>query len=126
MIDTSAIAQGDALRAEIESATAAFLRSGGEVKIVDSLVIKPKPEKPASFNNSTNAEADARSRARGSRNSAKAAGGNTEYHRAIRRRNVEQIVPLLATGMSAAEMSAHIGITPRAINHIIKVEGLRA
>jgi len=70
MIDTSAIAQGDALRAEIDSATAAFLRSGGKVQLLPDSIGKPITVKPAAFNNAGNAEADQRSRKRGARNSA--------------------------------------------------------
>jgi len=70
MIDTSAIARGEPLRAQIESATAAYLNAGGKIQQLPDSIGKPAPVKPAMFNNSCNPEADAKSRARGSRRSA--------------------------------------------------------
>lgn len=70
MIDTSAIAQGDALRAQIDAATAAFLNAGGKIQLLPDSIGKPIEIKPVAFNNSGNLEADQRSRKRGARNSA--------------------------------------------------------
>jgi len=69
MIDTSAIARGEPLRAQIESATAAYLNAGGKIQQLPDSIGKPAPVKPAMFNNSCNPEADAKSRARGNRRS---------------------------------------------------------
>ena len=69
MIDTSAIARGEPLRAQIESATAAYLNAGGKIQLLPDSIGKPAPVKPAMFNNSCNPEADAKSRARGNRRS---------------------------------------------------------
>jgi hypothetical protein len=69
MIDTSAIARGEALRAQIESATAAYLNAGGKIQQLPDSIGKPATVKPAMFNNSCNPEADAKSRARGNRRS---------------------------------------------------------
>ncbi len=68
LIDNHAIAQGEALRAQIDAATAAFLNAGGKIQLLPDSI--GKPIKPALFNNSTSAESDARSRARGIRKSA--------------------------------------------------------
>lgn len=70
MIDTSAIARGEPLRAQIESATAAFLNAGGKIQQLPDSIGKPIEIKPVAFNNSGNLEADQRSRKRGARNSA--------------------------------------------------------
>lgn len=69
MIDTSAIARGEPLRAQIESATAAYLNAGGKIQKLPDSIGKPATVKPAMFNNSCNPEADAKSRARGNRRS---------------------------------------------------------
>jgi hypothetical protein len=69
MIDTSAIARGEPLRAQIESATAAYLNAGGKIQQLPDSIGKPATVKPAMFNNSCNPEADAKSRARGNRRS---------------------------------------------------------
>lgn len=69
MIDTSAIARGEPLRAQIDAATAAFLNAGGKIQLLPDSIGKPAPLKPAMFNNSCNPEADAKSRARGNRRS---------------------------------------------------------
>lgn len=124
MIDTSAIAQGDALRAEIESATAAFLRSGGKIQLLPNSIGKPVPLKPALFNNSINAEAEARSRARGARNSVTSKSGNTDYHKKMRAENVAAIAPLLHKGLSTEQIAEQIGLTQRAVRRIIHAEGL--
>lgn len=70
MIDTSAIAQGDALRAQLDAATAAYLNAGGKIQLLPDSIGKPIAIKPAAFNNAGNVEADMRSRKRGARNSA--------------------------------------------------------
>jgi len=70
MIDTSAIAQGDALRAQIDAATAAYLNAGGKIQLLPDSIGKPIAIKPAAFNNAGNVEADQRSRKRGARKSA--------------------------------------------------------
>jgi hypothetical protein len=70
MIDTSAIARGEPLRAQIESATAAYLNAGGKIQLLPDSIGKPIEIKPVAFNNSGNLEADRRSRKRGARNSA--------------------------------------------------------
>jgi hypothetical protein len=70
MIDTSAIARGEPLRAQIESATAAFLNAGGKIQLLPDSIGKPIEIKPVAFNNAGNLEADLRSRKRGARNSA--------------------------------------------------------
>lgn len=70
MIDTSAIARGEPLRAQIESATAAYLNAGGKIQLLPDSIGKPIEIKPAVFNNAGNLEADQRSRKRGARNSA--------------------------------------------------------
>jgi hypothetical protein len=70
MIDTSAIARGEPLRAQIESATAAYLNAGGKIQLLPDSIGKPIEIKPVAFNNSGNLEADQRSRKRGARNSA--------------------------------------------------------
>ena len=69
LIDNHAIAQGEALRAQIDAATAAFLNAGGKIKLLPDSIGKPATVKPAMFNNSCNPEADAKSRARGNRRS---------------------------------------------------------
>lgn len=69
MIDTSAIARGEPLRPQIESATAAYLNAGGKIQQLPDSIGKPATVKPAMFNNSCNPEADAKSRARGNRRS---------------------------------------------------------
>lgn len=69
LIDNHAIAQGEALRAQIDAATAAFLNAGGKIQLLPDSIGKPSPVKPAMFNNSCNPEADAKSRARGNRRS---------------------------------------------------------
>lgn len=70
MIDTSAIARGEPLRAQIESATAAYLNAGGKIQQLPDSIGKPIEIKPVAFNNAGNLEADQRSRKRGARNSA--------------------------------------------------------
>jgi len=69
LIDNHAIAQGEALRARINAATAAYLNAGGKIQQLPDSIGKPAPVKPAMFNNSCNPEADAKSRARGNRRS---------------------------------------------------------
>ncbi|UVO19551.1 hypothetical protein [Stutzerimonas stutzeri] len=124
MIDTSAIAQGESRRAEIESATDAFLKSGGKIQYLPDSIGKPAPVRASNFNNSINAEAEARSRARGVRNSALAKGGNTVFHKKMRADNVAAITPLLHKGLSTEEIAEQIGLTQRAVRRIIHAEGL--
>jgi hypothetical protein len=54
MIDTSAIAQGDALRAQLDAATAAYLNAGGKIQLLPNSIGKPIAIKPAAFNNAGN------------------------------------------------------------------------
>jgi hypothetical protein len=70
LIDNHAIAQGEALRAQIDAATAAFLNAGGKIQLLPDSIGKPIEIKPVAFNNAGNLEADLRSRKRGARNSA--------------------------------------------------------
>lgn len=70
LIDNHAIAQGEALRAQIDAATAAFLNAGGKIQLLPDSIGKLIEIKPAVFNNAGNLEADQRSRKRGARNSA--------------------------------------------------------
>lgn len=125
LIDNHAIAQGESRRAQINAATAEFLRNGGKIFIVDNKVQPQEPPKTTWNNNQGNRAAEDASRRRGVRNSNIAKhGGNTEYHKKMRADNVAAIGPLIQQGLSTEDIALKIGITARAVRRIIHDEGL--
>lgn len=125
MIDTSAIARGEPLRARINAATDAFLNAGGRIQIIDGFQYRPMPERTWNNNQGNRAAEDA-SRRRGVKNSAmKKRSGNTDKHREQRQRNVDSILPLLKQGLNSVQISERIGIDSRSVRRIITDEGLR-
>ena len=126
LIDNHAIAQGEALRAQIDAATDAFINAGGRIQIIDDFQYRPMPER-AWNNNQGNRAAEDASRRRGVKNSAmkKRTSGNTDKHREQRQRNVDSILPLLRQGLNSVQISERIGIDSRSVRRIITDEGLR-
>jgi hypothetical protein len=127
MIDTSAIARGEPLRAQIESATAEFLRKGGTIFIADNTIRPKEPPRTTWNKNQGNRAAEDASRRRGVKNSAmkKRTSGNTDKHREQRQRNIDSIMPLLKQGLNSVQIAERIGIDARSVRRIITDEALR-
>jgi hypothetical protein len=111
MIDHTAIAAGESLRAEIAVLMAAYEAEHGPV---ETKPIVPRLEqKRPSYNRGVAAQpkpAKPPAPAKG--------GGSYDWHKAKRRHSVEQIAPLLREGMQLKVIAERTGLSVRTVSRI--------
>jgi len=121
MIDHTAIAAGNSLRAEIAAKMAAYEAKHGPVE-TKPIITRTSP---AIVYDNARAADMARSRAKGARKGGAAMAAERvtspcgDWQKARRQRNIDTIKPLLIQGMSTAAIAEVVGLSPRSVNRIV-------
>lgn len=122
MIDTSAIAQGDALRAELDLAakTAAYEAQFGPVQTMP--IEARREQKRQGYNGATAAQPKPPKHCEPKR----AGGGSYDWHKAKRRNSIEQVLPLLREGLMIKVIAERTGLSVRTVSRIANSHELAA